>query len=78
MMYYYDSYYPFHMFGFGSVFMIIFWCLIIYGVVKMSRKGFSSGELGGKNTALDILKERYAKGEITKHQFEEMKKDISN
>jgi len=28
-------------------------------------------------TALDILKKRYAKGEITKEQFEQMKKDVS-
>ncbi|MEK9131367.1 MAG: SHOCT domain-containing protein [Patescibacteria group bacterium] len=75
MMYYYDSFFPFHMFGFGFVWMVLFWGLIIYGLVVVSRKS-SLWHDNKKSSALDILKERYAKGEITKHQFEEMKKDI--
>lgn len=80
-MMYYNDFYPFHMFGFGFVFMILFWGLVIYGIVLLVRKSsFSSSNHDPKvrHTALEILKERYAKGEITKHQFEEMKKDIGH
>ena len=59
---------PFH-----GVFMLLFWILVIYGIVMLVKRSPTSA---GKNTALDILKERYAKGEITKEQFEGMKKDL--
>ena len=78
-MYYYDSFYsPFHMFGFGFIFMILFWALIVYGVVLLVRHWSNShkGHPGRGSSAQDILKERYAKGEITKEQFESIKKDI--
>lgn len=72
MMYYYGGFWPFHMVG--AVFMVIFWVLIIWGAIRLFRK--TSHYRGGSH-ALDILKERYAKGEITKHEFETMKKDLS-
>lgn len=76
--YAYDSFVPFHMFGFGSVFMVLFWGLVIYGIVLLFRKESLSGASHAKGNALEILKERYVKGELTKHQFEEMKKDIGH
>jgi putative membrane protein len=62
--------------GFGWIFMIVFWVLIILGVVALVRYLGRSGQQEEHRTPLDILKERYARGEINKKEFEEKKKDI--
>jgi putative membrane protein len=69
--------------GFGMIFMIIFWGLIIVGLVSLIRwltqtrgnRNHHSGSTGSQ--AMDILKERYASGEIARDEFESMKKEIS-
>ena len=63
---------------FGWIFMIIFWVLIILGAVALVRYLARSGQQSKEDkTPLDILKERYARGEINKKEFEEKKKDLS-
>ena len=65
---------------FGSILMVIFWIIIIWAVVAFIKAATHHEGRGGmyKNwghdRSLDILKERYAKGEITQEEFEKMKK----
>ncbi len=57
--------------------MIILWALVILGAIYLLKlvAGCTRRE-EKKDTALDILKQRYAKGEITKEEFEAKKKDL--
>ena len=73
-----------YMGGFGPFFMILFWGLVIWGIISLARGSFGGGHACGhdhggvahEKSPLDILKERYAKGEINKQEFEEKKKDL--
>ena len=56
-------------FGFGWIFMILFWLLVILGIVYILKNMFSNRVLAKNETAEDILKKRYAAGEITKSEF---------
>lgn len=62
--------------GFGWLFMIIFWILIILGIVYLVKLIISAEKRTTGETALDILNKRYAKGEISKEEFEEKKKAL--
>jgi len=66
--------------GFGGFGMILFWGLLIAGVVVLVRVlggfGGRAGPHDGGRTALDILRERYAKGEIDKQEFEQKRRDL--
>ena len=69
-------------YGIGwMIFPIVMIVVILIGFRLMGRRGDGSswcghGEQNDPDTPLDILKKRYAKGEINKEEFEAMKKDM--
>lgn len=76
-----------HWFGFGGPFMWFFWLLLLVALVLVikavagSRGGSTeSGDSEGKThhqSASEILKERYARGEIEREEYEQKRKDLS-
>ncbi len=82
-MHYYN-YGPGYNFGhdmfstFGAVLHLIFWLIIIAIIIRFIKRRKGTGDWRmfrhGGNSAVEILKERYAKGEIDKAEFEEKKK----
>ena len=60
--------------------MIILWvviiALIVWGIIALARRGTSASDAAQKRNPLDIARERYARGEITKEEFEEIKRNL--
>lgn len=67
---------------FGGIWMLLFWgAIIAFGVWvvrKLFRSDMSYSAKNSESGALDIAKERYAKGEIPREEFEQIVKDLSD
>jgi putative membrane protein len=62
----------------GWITMLMFWVLVIVGVVAVVRWANVAGIAGSRSeTPVEILRRRYAAGELTKEQFESMKRDVA-
>lgn len=66
----------------GGIFMFIFWILIIVLIISIIKENFigdNKNSIQNKSeTPLEILKMRYAKGEITEEQFQDMKEKLKD
>jgi putative membrane protein len=56
--------------------MLLFWGLVIVAVVLGIRWLISQGKETRSDSALEILRQRYARGEINREEFEARKKDL--
>lgn len=64
--------------GFG---MLLFWGVLIVGLAVLGKYLWGSGireDHVREKTALDLLKERYARGEIEREEFEQKRRDLKS
>jgi putative membrane protein len=69
--------FPFHFGLFGGIFLIFIIFLVARLLFWPRRKYYLNSNSHHSSDAHDILRERYAKGEITKEQFEQMMRDLA-
>jgi len=66
--------------AFGWVFMILFWGLVLVGIIAIVKWLIvtlgSGSEVSQQRSALQILQQRYARGEINREEFAEKKRDL--
>jgi len=67
---------------FALIVPVIFWALVIWLIVSLVRHGrhysWHYGHTHEAENPLELAKARYAKGEITKTEFEQLKKDLKD
>ncbi len=68
--------------GYGGGFMWLILLIVIAAIVYFAynrNSGAGGGSFGGRRESpMDILKTRYAKGEISKEEYERLKRDLEN
>ncbi len=75
---YWGMHYMWGPWGIGMMLMmLVFWGLIIVALVLGIRWLVTQGRESRSDSALDILRQRYARGEINKEQYEAMKRDLT-
>jgi putative membrane protein len=65
--------------GLGWIFMVLFWALVIAAGVALVRwlgkRNNGTGDTR-RRTPLEILQERYARGEIEREEYEQKRRDL--
>jgi len=65
-------------YGYGGMFMGIIFLLVLAAAIYFVVQAIRTKNVAGRTeeTPLDIIKKRYAKGELTKEDFERMKNEL--
>ena len=67
--------------GVGMLLMLLFWAgvigLAVWGIAALARRADQGSQSTGKGDALNAAKERYARGDIGRAEFEQIKRDLS-
>jgi uncharacterized membrane protein len=74
-MYHYGYYEPFSIFHVLGWFFVIFIIIMLIKNMRGRNSRYFHNFMG--DNAMNIIREKYAKGEITKEEFEAKKKDLS-
>ena len=65
----------------GGILMLLFWVgiigLVVWGVATLTKHYSPGSGSTEKRDAMAIAKERYARGDISKEQFDQIKRDLS-
>ena len=56
--------------------ILLFWGVVIVGIVLGIRWLMGQAREPQRDTAMDILRQRYARGDVTKEEFEAKKRDL--
>ncbi len=62
----------------GWLMMALFWIGLILLIVWVVRSVIAASQTSGSSTARAILDQRYARGELTRKEYEQVKKDIGS
>ncbi len=66
--------------GFGWIFMLLVWGLALFVLIRVLRRRNPDTDAGAAlpRTPLNILKERYARGEIGREEYQQIRRDLED
>ena len=62
--------------AFGGLLWLVFWASVIYLIVRLVGRSRTESQQPGPHDPLEIAKRRYAAGDITREQYEQLRDDL--